>query len=84
MTVLGPATSFYRWEGREEEAPETPVIIKSTRERYPELERVIRENHPYEVPEIIAVPVELGFLNYLGWVTDECKPDTDTDTGPVA
>ena len=78
VNVLGPATSFYRWEGREEQAAETPVLIKSTRERYAELEREIRACHPYDLPEIIAFPVVQGFENYLGWVEDECKPASDT------
>lgn len=78
VNVLAPATSFYRWEGREEEATEVPVLIKTTRERYPDLEREIRAAHPYELPEIIAVPVELGLENYLGWVEDECKSVPET------
>lgn len=82
VNVLGPASSFYRWEGREQEASEIPVLIKSTRERYCELERAIRELHPYELPEIIALPVEQGLANYLGWVTDECKPDPDPGPTP--
>lgn len=77
VNVLSPATSFYRWEGREEEAPEIPVLIKSTRERYAELEREIRALHPYDLPEIIAFPVEQGLENYLGWVEDECKPASE-------
>ena len=56
VNVLAPATSFYRWQGREEEATEIPVLIKSTRERYAELEREIRSLHPYDLPEIIAFP----------------------------
>ncbi|HEX4942854.1 MAG TPA: divalent-cation tolerance protein CutA [Usitatibacteraceae bacterium] len=82
VNVLGPATSFYRWDGREEEARETPVLIKSTRECYPELERVILELHPYTLPEIIAFPAELGLENYLGWVRDECKPDPEPGATP--
>jgi periplasmic divalent cation tolerance protein len=72
--VLGPATSFYRWEGREEQASEFPVLIKSTLERYPELEREIRARHPYSVPEIIAWPIENGSGDYLRWVEGECRP----------
>ncbi len=72
--VLSPATSFYRWEGREEEATEVPLLLKSTRERYAELERAIRERHPYSVPEIIAWPIEHGFADYLRWVESECRP----------
>ncbi len=75
--VLAPATSFYRWEGREEQATEVPVLLKSTRERYPELERAILDLHPYRLPEILVLPVERGYENYLGWVADECKPDPD-------
>ena len=82
VNVLAPATSFFRWEGRDEEASEVPVIIKTTRERYPELEIAIRANHPYELPEIIALPIELGLENYLGWVADECKPDPGPEPKP--
>ena len=75
VNVLAPATSFYRWEGREEEATEVPVLIKSTRERYSELESAIRRLHPYSVPEIVAWPVEHGGADYLAWVERESQPD---------
>ena len=81
-SVLAPATSIYRWEGREEESRETPLLIKTTRERYAEVEKAIRERHPYELPEIIALPVEQGFENYLGWVTAECKAPADSAPSP--
>jgi periplasmic divalent cation tolerance protein len=74
--VLAPVTSFYRWEGREERAAEVPVLIKSTRERYPELEAAIRARHPYSVPEIIAWSIERGHAEYLGWVERECATYT--------
>jgi periplasmic divalent cation tolerance protein len=69
--VLAPATSFYRWEGREEQATEYPVLIKSTRECYARLEQAIRQRHPYSVPEIIAWPIEAGLPEYLAWVESE-------------
>jgi len=69
--VLGPATSFYRWEGRDEQATEYPVLIKTTRERYAELESAIRSRHPYSLPEIIAWPIETGLPEYLDWVRSE-------------
>ena len=72
--VLSPATSFYRWEGRDEQATEFPVLIKSTRERYPELEQAIRRLHPYELPEVIAWPIEAGLPAYLDWVANEVEP----------
>jgi periplasmic divalent cation tolerance protein len=76
VNVLSPATSFYRWEGRSEEATEYPVLIKSTRERYAQLERAIRERHPDSLPEIVAWPIELGLADYLAWIARE------TETGP--
>jgi periplasmic divalent cation tolerance protein len=77
VNVLAPATSFYRWEGREEEAAEIPVLIKSTRERYAELEQAIRTRHPYSLPEIVAWPIESGLAEYLEWVEHECAPPRD-------
>ena len=82
VNVLAPATSFYRWEGREQSASEVPLVIKTTEERYAELEAIVRECHPYELPEIIALPVTRGLENYLGWVMDECKPDPVSRTSP--
>jgi periplasmic divalent cation tolerance protein len=72
--VLAPVTSFYRWEGAQEEAVEHPVLIKTTRERYPELEAAIVARHPYAVPEVVAWPIELGARPYLDWVRAETLP----------
>ena len=72
--VLSPATSFYRWEGREEQATEHPVLIKTTEARYAELERAIQGLHPYTLPEIIAWRVEKGLPAYLDWVEKESAP----------
>ena len=73
VNVLPAATSFYRWEGRAEQASEIPVLIKSTTERYDALEAAIRARHPYSLPEIIAWPVEKGLPDYLAWVARECE-----------
>ena len=71
--VLSPATSFYRWEGREEQATEHPVLAKTTAERYPEVEAAIRARHPYSLPEIIAWPIAHGLPGYLAWVEQESR-----------
>ena len=71
VNVLAPVTSFYRWEGKEEHATEYPLLIKSTLERYIELEEAIRKRHPYELPEIVALPVERGLAGYLRWIERE-------------
>jgi periplasmic divalent cation tolerance protein len=69
--VLAPVGSVYRWQGAVEEAREHPVLIKTTRERYAELEAAIRQRHPYDVPEIVAWPIERGLPAYLDWVAAE-------------
>ena len=71
---LTPVQSTYRWQGAVEQAVEVPLLIKSTRARYPELEAAIRSLHPYTVPEIIAVPIAAGYAPYLRWVEDETQP----------
>jgi periplasmic divalent cation tolerance protein len=71
VNQLAPCTSTYRWQGNVESATEVPLLIKSTRAAYPRLEKLIREAHPYELPEIIAVPVTAGLPAYLGWIVNE-------------
>jgi periplasmic divalent cation tolerance protein len=71
---LAPASSIYRWQGAVERATETPLLIKTTRERYTEVEQAIRALHPYDVPEIIALRIEAGFAPYLRWIADETQP----------
>ncbi|MFO1362685.1 MAG: divalent-cation tolerance protein CutA [Burkholderiales bacterium] len=76
VNILAPCTSVYRWKGTVETAEEVPLFAKTTRDRYDLLERVVRELHPYELPEIIAVPVGGGLPAYLDWVAAETRPAT--------
>jgi|SRR5882672_163549 len=71
---LAAVHSVYRWQGAIEQAVEVPLLIKTTRERYPELEAAIRALHPHSVPEIIALPIGGGYAPYLRWVDDETQP----------
>ncbi|MDH4149738.1 MAG: divalent-cation tolerance protein CutA [Betaproteobacteria bacterium] len=71
VNVLSPCQSVYRWRGAVEESTEIPMLIKTTAGRYAELESVVRANHPYELPEIIAVPLARGLSGYLEWVAGE-------------
>ena len=75
VNVLPPITSFYRWEGAEEQATEFPLLIKTTEDRYEALQAEIRARHPYSLPEIIAWPVERGLAAYLDWVARETAPE---------
>lgn len=68
---LAPVESEYWWQGKLERAQEWPLLIKTTRARYAALEAVIRQHHPYDVPEIIAWPVVTGYSPYLEWLRSE-------------
>ena len=63
-----PITSQYRWEREVHLDQEIMLTIKTTAERYPALESAIAEVHPYEVPEVVAVPIVMGSQAYLDWV----------------
>lgn len=71
VNILGGCTSVYRWKGAVEEATEVPVLMKTRAARYSELEAAIRALHPYELPEILAVPAVRGLPDYLEWVAEE-------------
>ncbi len=71
--AMPPGNSTYRWQGAIEKSVEITLIIKSTKDRYAELEAAIRRLHPYEVPEILALPVEIGFPAYIKWIVNETK-----------
>ena len=65
---LPGVTSTFRWQGRVEEERETLLLVKSTTARLAELQERIKALHPYELPEVIAVPVQDGLPAYLDWV----------------
>ena len=69
-----PVHSVYRWQGSVERANEILLLIKTTGERYPALEHAIRQLHPYDLPEIIAVPITAGNAGYLRWISEQTTP----------
>ncbi len=73
--VLAPMISIYRWRGEVEQSGEVLLLIKTTRAVYQELEEAIKQNHPYETPEVIALPVETGSNDYLSWLDSSIKFD---------
>ena len=73
VNILAPCRSVYRWKGALQHDEEHPMLIKTTRERYAALERELRAGHPYELPEIIAVPIERGLPAYLEWLAAETE-----------
>ena len=68
VNILPPIQSVYTWQGAIERAVEVTLMIKTTQARYAQVEVAIKQNHPCEVPEIIAVPVTAGLPAYLQWV----------------
>jgi periplasmic divalent cation tolerance protein len=71
VSIGAPVESLYHWRGQIETAEEIPVAIKTRSERYAEVEAAIRAQHPYELPEILAVPVIHGLEPYVEWIAAE-------------
>lgn len=74
VNILPACRSVYRWQGEIERIEEVPLIIKTTAARYAALEAAIRARHPYELPEIVALPLQ-GLPDYLAWVARETGAD---------
>lgn len=77
VQIIGPIRSIYRWQGAVEQAQEWLCLIKSRAELYPALEAAIRARHPYETPELLAVPVSAGLEAYLSWLYAATSPEGD-------
>jgi periplasmic divalent cation tolerance protein len=71
--ILPQVRSFYRWQGKMEKAEEVLAVFKLTAAGYAEFEATLKPLHPYDVPEIIAWPIERGFPDYLQWVKESCS-----------
>jgi periplasmic divalent cation tolerance protein len=71
--IIPGARSIFRWKGKVDKAQEVLLILKSTKSRYSALEKLVKSMHTYETPEIIALRVEDGLAQYLGWVRDETR-----------
>jgi len=68
VNIVPGLTSIYRWEGQIQRDAELLLLIKTRQEVYPLLEARIRELHPYQIPEIIALPIQIGSAAYLDWI----------------
>lgn len=74
--VTVPIRSTYWWQGKIERTEEYFILMKTTRDKFDALARTIRENHSYDVPDIVAVPIVEGIADYLGWISSETRaPD---------
>ncbi len=68
VNIIPGVTSVYEWQGKVESSQEHMLFIKTHRDKYDEIERVISNIHPYELPEIITVSIERGLPDYLQWI----------------
>jgi periplasmic divalent cation tolerance protein len=73
VTLGAAVESLYHWRGEIETAQEVPVIVKTRSEAYAAVEQAIRDRHPYELPEIVAVPITDGLPAYLDWIDRETR-----------
>jgi periplasmic divalent cation tolerance protein len=77
VNIMPAVQSVYRWQNAVEEVIEVTLVAKTTQARYDELEAAIKSAHPYEVPEIIAIPIAAGLPAYLEWVVQQTTKDDD-------
>ena len=71
VNIVPSVRSFYRWKGAVEDAAECLLVIKSSRPLFDAVRGVLEKLHPYELPEIIALPIERGLPAYLAWLASE-------------
>jgi len=68
VNILSPCRSVYRWQGNMQVDAEIPLLIKTSADRFPDLQAWIRQQHPYELPELVAVNIADGLPPYLDWI----------------
>lgn len=74
-SILPGVESTFWWDGKIDTAAEFLVLVKTTLDRFPDIEAAVKEYHTYKVPEIIALPVEAGHAPYLEWLAESSHPD---------
>ena len=79
VNILPEMQSIYRWQGKQRHGSEHQLIIKTHADCYQAIEDYIKENHPYELPEIISLPIEQGLQGYLDWVTETTRKTDEPD-----
>lgn len=74
VNIGAPVTSIYKWDNERQRGTEVMLTIKTTQQRYAALEKAITRTHPYELPEVIALPIHSGLPEYLAWI-EACTKD---------
>lgn len=77
VNVIPSIASYFWWENEVQTDDEALLVVKTTEDRFDELLAYVRENHPYELPEVIAMPLANAFGDYVDWVKQETRPKGD-------
>lgn len=75
-TIIDNAVSIYEWQGKLEETPEVLVILKTRKDNWVQLQAMVHKLHPYDVPELLALPVDGGLPAYLAWLTEQTTQES--------
>ena len=75
VSIVNPISSTFTWQGRIDSEQESLLLIKTTETAYSALEQAIKQRHPYEVPEIIAIPIQRGSAEYTNWIRENTCTD---------
>ena len=78
VNLVPRVRSFYRWQGKVEDATEWMLIVKTSRSRFEALRTVLEAAHSYELPEVLALPIVDGSPNYLAWLDTQLKSDPES------
>lgn len=81
VNILDSVRSLYRWKGAVEDDREHLLFMKTRGDRYPALESALEELHPYDVPELIVLPIERGSSSYLSWIDENVTTDSADENG---
>lgn len=73
VQIIESIKSFYWWEGKVQQDEEALLIIKTDKESIPRISEVLAETHPYELPELVAVPIVSGTMKYLEWIKENVR-----------
>jgi len=73
VNIIPKIDSFFRWQAKVDKAKESLLVIKTKKALFGELVKAIKSKHPYEVAEIIALPIILGNKEYLEWIDESCR-----------
>lgn len=77
VNIIPHVRSIYRWEGRIQDEDEALMVIKTTVEREADLKNLMKQHHPYDVPELLFIPCDSGLDEYISWISESCRKEVE-------